>query len=185
MTWKDIEGYNGKYQISDTGAVRSFMKGKSIIMKQRRDKDGYMLISLYKDKKPKTYKVHRLVAQHFLPNIENYPQINHINEKKDDNHASNLEWCDCKYNINYGNHNTRCAESLRGKKHTAERIEKIRANAPGSKKVIMLTPDKERIREFRSASEAARYLNGSATNVTAVIRGRSKTYKGYIFAYSE
>lgn len=101
--WKDIEGYEGLYEVSNLGKVRSYHTGKVKELKQVKDKGGYLLVNLHKDGKIKRYLVHRLVAKAFLGDWSMwFPQINHKNEIKTDNSVENLEWCDGKYNINYG-----------------------------------------------------------------------------------
>ena len=109
--WRDIKGYEGYYQVSNYGRVRSLdrvidnriIKGKLKCIKY--SKLGYCIVSLYKNGTPKFYLIHRLVAEAFIPNINNFPQINHKNEIKADNRVENLEWCDSSYNINYGKRN--------------------------------------------------------------------------------
>lgn len=102
--WRDVDGYDGMYQVSDLGRVRSKHSGEWKVMKQGRQKDGYLRVVLSKDKKVKYYLTHRLVAQAFIPNIdETNTIINHINEDKTDERVSNLEWCDYKYNNTYNN----------------------------------------------------------------------------------
>lgn len=102
--WKDIKGYEGLYQASNLGRVKSFhtnfnSKG---YLKPRLSKDGYYSVTLYKNGKSKQFKVHRLVAEAFVPNSDNLPQVNHKDENKLNNNVDNLEWCTAKYNINYG-----------------------------------------------------------------------------------
>ena len=75
--WKDILGYEGLYQVSNFGRVKSTKFGKERILKLTKDKDGYLIVNLYKNNKSKTLKVHRLVAEVFLPNPYNLPQVNH------------------------------------------------------------------------------------------------------------
>jgi hypothetical protein len=96
--WKDVVGYESIYEISNFGNVKSFKYGKEKIRKLRNDKDGYLLINLCKDKKVKTFKIHRLVAQAFIPNPDNKPQINHIDGNKSNNKVDNLEWVTNKEN---------------------------------------------------------------------------------------
>lgn len=102
--WKDILGYEGLYQISNLGRVKSFVKtsdGK--ILKQRKPKNMYNYVVLTKkNNKKKTLKIHRLVAEAFIPNPNRLPCINHKDENKQNNNANNLEWCSFKYNNNYG-----------------------------------------------------------------------------------
>ncbi|MEE9190115.1 MAG: NUMOD4 domain-containing protein [Candidatus Neomarinimicrobiota bacterium] len=110
--WIYIPGYEGYYQASNTGEVRSvdrmvFGKGGSPkkisgkVLSQHIDKDGYCIVSLHKDGCVNTVKVHRLVGMTFLDNYNNYPEINHRNAVKNDNNVFNLEWCDAKHNTNH------------------------------------------------------------------------------------
>ena len=183
IEWRDIEGFEGYYQISNTGQVKSVKHRNGKILKPTMDRDGYLHVGLHKDRKCVTKIVHRLVAHAFIPNPKNLPQINHKNEIRNDNRAENLEWCTAKYNCNYGLHSQNAAIAQRGKKHTWEHIKKIREHATNIP-VIMCDIEGNEIKRFISASEAGRYVHGNATNVTAVIKGRSKTYKGYIFKYA-
>ena len=112
--WKDIKGYEGFYQVSNLGRVRSlerdvyFPNGtvnrhiEEKILVPNLDRYGYQYVALYLNGKAKSIKVHRLVAEAFLQNTENKPQVNHKNEVKTDNFVENLEWCDNKYNAIYG-----------------------------------------------------------------------------------
>lgn len=95
--WKDIEGYEGKYQVSNTGEVKSLNyrgSGKTKLLRQTADKDGYKCVIFCKNGKVKGYKVHRLVAIAFIPNPNSLPIINHKDEDKTNNCVDNLEWCD-------------------------------------------------------------------------------------------
>ena len=98
--WKDCKGYEGKYQVSNLGRVWSI--GSQKYLKGSTDKDGYMCVYLTaKNGKTKIEKIHRLVALVFLDNPNNYPQVNHKDENKQNNCVDNLEWCDTKYNTTY------------------------------------------------------------------------------------
>lgn len=102
--WTDIKGYEGLYLISDLGNVKSLNynhTGREGLLSPAPDKDGYLRVCLSKNGEHKNYFIHRLVAQAFVPNLNNYPQINHIDENKQNNSVDNLEWCDCQYNIDY------------------------------------------------------------------------------------
>lgn len=102
--WKNIKGYEGLYEISSFGSVRSLCSGKwgkEMIRKLVPDKDGYMTVNLKKNGKYHNYKVHRLVGMAFIDNPNNLPMINHKDENRANNTIENLEWCDCKYNNNY------------------------------------------------------------------------------------
>ena len=122
--WKDVAGYEGKYQVSNLGRVKSLSRtinhsdGKNItrhgkILTPFKNAKGYCLVDL-RNKARHTVQVHRLVAQAFIPNPENLPQVNHKNENKTDNYVENLEWCTAKYNSNYGTRNIRRSKSMIG-----------------------------------------------------------------------
>ena len=111
--WKDIPCYEGIYKVSNTGKVKSLerkVKGKNGSIRTRKEKilkpkkrsDGYLEVNLWIEGKYKTMKIHRLVCEAFLPNPYNLPEVNHINEDKEDNILENLEYCDRKYNCNFG-----------------------------------------------------------------------------------
>lgn len=127
--WKDIPGYEGYYQISTFGNVKSIDRTvkqvcgknpskyqynhyKSVLLKPFYRKDGYIEVSLCKNKKYKKYLIHRLMGITFLENKYNYPEINHKDENKQNNNLSNLEWCTSKYNTNYGTKIQRVVEQL-------------------------------------------------------------------------
>ena len=117
--WKNINGYEGLYQISNNGRVKSLPKlaGKSWrkekILKTYLDKDGYVKVILCKENKTKFLSVHRLIAEAFIPNPNEFPQINHKDENKQNNSLENLEWCTCKYNINYGTRTERAMKRFK------------------------------------------------------------------------
>ena len=107
--WRPILGYEGVYEVSSYGRVRSldrydgrnhFIKGR--IMKRSYCSNGYLSIDLCLNGKIKKCLVHRLVALTFIPNPDNLPMVNHLDEDKTNNRVDNLEWCTAKYNINYG-----------------------------------------------------------------------------------
>ena len=111
--WRPVVGYEGLYEVSNTGQVRSLdryvktcyeayklQKGK--ILNPGKNTNGYLQVVLNCNGKRKTINVHKLVAQAFIPNTDNLPMINHKDEVKTNNSVDNLEWCDVKYNNNYG-----------------------------------------------------------------------------------
>ena len=118
--WKPIFGYDGIYEVSDLGRVRSLKFGKVIVLRPVKDRKGYLRVGLWKENKVKRFSVHRLVAHAFIPNRdESKTQINHRNEIKTDNRVENLEWCDCRYNLTYNGLN------LRKKNSKLSKIEKL------------------------------------------------------------
>ena len=151
---KDVVGYEGHYQVTSCGKVWSHKNGK--FLKPRKGSCGYLQVSLSKNGKVKTYSVHRLVAEAYLPNPNRLPQVNHKDENKENNALPNLEWCDQKYNINYGSHN-----------------QKI------SKRVYCIELDKT----FDSSHAAARELNLFQTNITKCCKGKHKTCGGFHWRY--
>ena len=97
--WKLIDGYDYPYEISDRGRVR----GVRGLMKPYDNGYGYLVVELREDGKRKHLRAHRLVAKAFLPNTGNLPEVNHKDENKHNNEATNLEWCTSGYNKRYGN----------------------------------------------------------------------------------
>ena len=110
--WCPIRGYEGIYEVSDQGRVKSIGYGKERILRPGRNTCGYLLVGLRKNREQKWYLVHRLVAQAFIPNPDNLPQVNHKDENKTNNSVQNLEWCDRKYNCNYGTRNQRISKPV-------------------------------------------------------------------------
>ena len=114
--WKPVVGYEGLYEVSDLGRVRSLIDCHGLrrekLLKSSLDKDGYLKVTLHKNITQKQYQVHRLVAIVFVEGRDLFKnQVNHINEVKDDNRAINLEWCDAKYNNTYGGRVERASKS--------------------------------------------------------------------------
>lgn len=105
--WAPVPGYEGLYEISNTGSVR---RGGKVLKPRQRKRDGYIEISLSKNNTKENKKVHRLVAEVFVPNTENLPEVNHKDENKANNHATNLEWIRHKENCNYGRRNEKIAQ---------------------------------------------------------------------------
>lgn len=171
--WKDVKGYEGLYQVSNLGRVKSFYTNR--ILKPGTDKDGYLRVDLCKDKKPKHFHIHRLVAETFLPNPENKPCVNHKLGKKQDNRATELEWCTYSENeIHSFNVLGKKANGLTSMKG------KFGFDHNRSKPVICLNNGKI----YGSASEAGRELNIIQTGVSSVCRGKLNHYKGYKFKFA-
>ena len=133
--WKDIEGYEGKYQVSDHGRVKSFLRGKIIIMSNVKTTLGYLRVKLRKDGKETPFPVHRLVGFAFIDLIEGKNEINHIDGNKKNNHVSNLEWCNRSENMRHADR-TGLRVMLKGEKNpkakvTDEQIRIIRNERKG------------------------------------------------------
>ena len=181
----DGEIYEGLYKVSNLGRILSLNyrnTGKAELMNPGTDKDGYLQVKLRKNGKRKTCSVHRLVAETFLENPENLPEVNHIDEDKTNNFVflnedgsvdeekSNLEWKTHRDNINHGTHNERSA--------------KTRTNGKLSKPVLQLSLTGDLIREWPSIAECGR--NGfNIGNVCLCCQGKKPQYKGFRWEYEE
>lgn len=177
--WRDVIGYEGLYQVSSFGRVKSFCRGKDKILKHDKNCFGYLNVKLYKcGIKRKHFRVNRLVAQAFIPNPDNLPCINHRNECRTDNSVWNLEWCTHKYNNNYGNHKRKlskpCGEETKRKLSIINSIP-----------IVQLDMEGNVIREWQSAIEAERQLNISHGNINRCCKRKQKTAKGYRWKYKE
>lgn len=127
--WRDIEGYEGIYLVSNFGRIKSLPRrtpglnaNKEIFLKQFEDKDGYYLVNLYKNGKAKLTRVSRIVAKTFIPNPNKYPEVNHKDENPKNNHTDNLEWCTKRYNLTYG-HRLDCAKGENNSKHKLSKVQ--------------------------------------------------------------
>lgn len=176
--WKDVDGYEGLYKVSNLGNVMScerYVKtcggGKRLVsesvLKPFMCPGGYLEINLWKNNKMKTTMIHRLVAKAFLENPNNFPEVNHKDENKKNNCVDNLEWCTPKYNANYGTRNQRMVE----KKET--------------KSVFMMDKSGNIIKKFDSLGEATRQTGFDISAIIRVCKGKQKTSMGYKWAYAE
>ena len=173
--WRDITGYEGYYQVSSEGRVKSLERtiikkdGRKQTVKERIskpviDRYGYLLVSLYAGGKQKNHTVHRLVCEAFHENPDYKPQVNHINEIKTDNRASNLEWATARENSNFGTRN--------------ERLGKAR-----SKPVAQYAQDGELIKVWPSTMEVERQAGFSNGNISQAANGKYKHAYGFIWKY--
>ena len=157
--WRDIKGYEGKYMVSNLGRVKSLNysnTGKEGILNARDNGKGYLRVILWKDGKDKKYRINRLVAQAFIPNPDNLPEVNHKDEDKTNNRVDNLEWCSRQYNIEYSQ----------------------------GKAVIGINKVSGLIAEFPSASEASRQTGINSRNICACLKGRQKSTGGFYWHYA-
>lgn len=156
-----------RFQVSNLGRVMNLNyrgTGKAKLVKLNERKDGYLQVGLYKNGKTDSTFVHRLVAQTFLPNPENLPEVNHIDEDKTNNRVDNLEWKSHKGNCNHGTRNQRVAKTK-------------------SKPILQFTLDGILVKEWPSTRECGR--NGfDQSTVSACCRGKRKTHKGFKWCYS-
>lgn len=178
-TWKDIPGYEGSYQVNNYGNVRSLNynnNGKTKNISQHKHKTGYLTVILCKNSEKKTKNVHRLVALSFLPNPNNYPCVNHIDGNKENNNVENLEWCTHKQNtahaIKCGLRNQKFMLGVTGAKNKL------------SKKIVQYDLQGNIVNRWDCISDAARFYGVRPGNINNCLRGRNKTYKGYIWRYA-
>ena len=170
--FKDIKGYEGLYQVSNFGRVKSLNymhTGKEHILKLGKDKDGYLIVKLHKGGKYKNFSIHRLVASTFIENPENLPCVNHRNEIKTDNRVENLEYCTTAYNNSFGTRNRRISEKL--------------TNGKLSKEVLQYSLDGTFIKEFPSTREVERQLGYDNGYISKNCSGKCKSAYGYIWKY--
>lgn len=169
--WKDIEGYEGLYQVSTKGRVmklaREFYRSNGCIIryKQRilqlqKRKDGYIGVSLLRMYKKQSFLVHRLVAKAFIPNPDNLKYINHKNEIKTDNCVENLEWCTSSYNNSYGTHTKKIEEK--------RRIHNFTHKSP----VVQMTLDGKEIARYDSVYFASKETLVDQSSIYKVCAGK-------------
>lgn len=181
--WKDVKGYEGLYQVSNLGNVKSksrVVNNRKIIGKILTPADtskGYLGVSLYKNGSKKTASIHKLVAIAFIPKVKNKPQINHKDGDKHNNKVDNLEWCN-------GSENLKHAFELGLKKPSKTSLGKFGENHPNSKKVIQYDLNNKKIREFACLSDIKRELNFNLGNLSECCNGTRKTAYGFIWRYA-
>lgn len=190
--WKDIENYNGIYQVSDLGRVRSLNRKDTLgrkwqgkILAPKTKHNGYKSVNLNKDGKQKTFLVHRLVALSFIENPGHLPEINHIDENKDNNSVDNLEWVSHIQNINYGTGHARSVRNRNYENISKKMDYKKLADAARdvlSKKVIAIDENGKRY-EYSSLTEASKELGLWRQNIGKCCMGKVKTTGGYKFEY--
>lgn len=156
--WKDVKEYEGLYKVSTLGRIKSLKFNKEKILKQEKTQDGYLTVRLRKDGNVKHIGVHRLVAQAFIMNLNNLPQVNHKDEIKTNNNVDNLEWCTQQYNMSYGS-----------------RTKKI------SKQVYQYTLNGKFIKKWESITNAQEKLN--IRHISECCNGKMLTAGGFVWNY--
>lgn len=178
--WKDIKGYEGKYQISNLGRVKSFpRKGArktEHILKPNKNHRGYLIIHLQNNYKRKGVVLHRLVAEAFIPNPNNLPQVDHIDDNKENNKVSNLQWI-----TNYDN----MRKSWETGARSLEKSYKRGKEHPRAKKIIQYDKKGNYIKTWDCILEASRVLKINDKNICACAKGKRPTAYNYIWKYGE
>ena len=167
--WKDIEEYEGLYQVSNLGRVKSLRR--NIILRQGIT-NGYKKVKLTVNSIHKDYYIHRLVANAFIQNPDNLPQVNHKDEDKANNCANNLEWCTREYNINYGTINIRKSQKQLNDKNK-------------SKPVCQYSKDGCFIKEWKSTMDVKRNLGFNRSYISECCRGKHAYAYGYIWKFKK
>lgn len=174
--WKDIEGYEGLYQVSNLGNVYSLISNK--ILKTRKNRGSYVVVNLYKNRKLSTKQVHRLVAIAFVPQIKGKEQINHKDENKENNCFDNLEWCTPKENSNYGTRNQKVIPYLLSYQNNFYKM-----NEEIKKKLSIPVKNIETNTIYFGATEAGKQLGIDQSHITKCCKGKQKTAGGYHWQY--
>lgn len=177
-TWKPVVGYEGFYEVSDKGNIRSVDRIETMNDGRTRKKRGktltkvwydgqhhYKGVTLCKNREHKRFSVHRLVAIAFIPNPGNLPEVNHIDENKLNNSADNLEWCNRKQNNTHG--------TIR-----------VRVAAKQGKKILQLDENGNVIKEWSSEGLAAASTSASQSGISACCRGVCKQSGGFGWRYA-
>ena len=177
--WKPISGYEGFYEVSNLGRIRSLerivecsdgrkRKIKNRILKGSSYSGGYSGVTLHKDGCTKTANIHRIVAEAFVPNPLEKEEVNHKDENPSNNHATNLEWVTHKENINYGTRTERARE-------TTTKLQ--------GKAVQQFSKDGKLVAEYESLSAAGNATGAHVPNILKCAKGIYKTAGGYIWKY--
>ena len=177
--WKDVVGYEGLYQVSNLGRVKSFQKKSAIILKQSLTNKGYKDVRLNKKGICKHKLIHRLIAEAFIPNPENKPFIDHINTVKTDNSIKNLRWTTRTENNNNELTRKHSSETRKGKVLSEETKKKMRKSSKKRRKVICV----ETGIIYNSVSEAEAQTNATLTGIVKCCTKVRKTSGGFHWAY--
>lgn len=177
--WRDVEGYEGRYMVSSWGNVKS-LRGRGRILRPQIDIHGYFVVNLCQNSIPKTMRIHRLVANAFIPNPENLPCINHLDEVKANNKVENLEWCTYSHNINWGTRTQRVSQKLAGSNCTQNAVNER------SRAVMQFSRDGKYIATFNSTQAAGRAVTGRLARNRDIVRccqRKRPTAYGFVWRY--
>lgn len=162
--WKSIIRFEGLYEVSSEGRVRSLKWGKTRVLKPGKNRYGYLYVILCKNRENKTFTVHHLVASAFIQNPMCKTDVNHKDENKENNRVDNLEWMTRKENCNYGTRNERVANAI-------------------SRAVLQFTKEGDFIKEFISETEASRQTGIAIPSISYCLKGKLKSAGGYVWKY--
>lgn len=172
--WKDIKGYEGLYQVSNEGRVKSLnykRTGKEKTLCPKKHNKGYLQIQLMNGDRNKTYTIHRLVAEAFIENPNNYPCVNHKDEDKQNNNVDNLEWCTQKYNMQY--YYIRNGVITRNHKCTK-----------WTQKVVQLDNEGNAIRYWDNVAQIVKENRYNNTSIVECCNGKRKSAYGYKWEFA-
>lgn len=194
--WKDVKGYEGLYKVSNLGRVKALERKITYSngtehtypekLKSQVNSCGYLAVTLCKNGKHKQIKVHRLVAEAFLPNNNNLPQVNHKDENKHNNNVENLEWCSAKYNCKYGSRIKRITKNTDYSKMVAHQNYKEHGKKSSEKMsypVGQYSLDGKLVRHWKSAREVQKELGWDRSYIAKCCRGVAETSHGYKWKY--
>ena len=167
--WKDIKGYEGLYQVNNFGNIKNT---KGLLIKQFDNHYGYLIVSLFKNKKQKSFPVHRLVAINHIENPSNYEQVNHIDGNKLNNCVDNLEWC------------TRSQNQIHAFQNGLNRGY-VRSSNPNSKKLNQYDLNGNFIKQWDCIKDAMDELNICRSSIHRCCTGKFKQSHGFVWRYAD
>lgn len=169
--WKDVVGYEGLYQVSSFGNAKSYKSDKPIILSPTKNNNGYLLVGLYKNGCQKKLLIHRLVAEAFILNLENKPQVNHINGVKSDNRVENLEWSTASENQKHSRRIGLWVLSDKHRKRISEGAKKrTGVNSPQAKKVLDINTGIV----YDTIKDASKHMNISIHKLSKIFNNKQK-----------